>query len=745
MRFMKISVIILALAISCLCYAQAQFARQSSFEDLDAILLKAGSIEAFLENPKLRKEYFENLNALVSVTSQVNENGFNTILSQLQKMAKKHPSTLTRLWETTRMGEDFAVQSEGISFGRELDSRAWKTYLDGHLEKLARDAKSINSREAAFRIVEELDTKVAKLEASLVGTTDRAKQKELALGLTKLRSEKKYIPALSFIAHQELSRSFMNRDLSADSILNLLSLWNRDIRQLLDDRGDALFRSRSMPAFLKSYVPSPAQLLKNKEIFPIATRNTLRGKTITQAKGHYATYDFKTPPRRFHAIFKGFFGGRECIGGSVCGYTTPTRWGNILLADTHLWFVYKNGLPTGYVMASPIHVADVSSIYASLDLKSDVLYARLLSNEDSNIESKTVLDRVLEKLDEQRLRHWKGFVLGHTGSISATSSHHESEAYFLGDHFPKGVGSEDKKMARILESFSVPSQYSNGIVVTDATVYDQSFLRKLATPSEVLERRQDTNLFEFKKALMSQYDEDDLKSFFRSRLRSVSGRNLILQFLEQEKSEYFWELALNSVLKENSPDYGKEMVNRIKSFDNIPKGMRASIEQFLVENKLVETPTSQKLADIIADSRALLEEQVEAGNQLRRYPDLDAASVKKIEKVFYKAELELQFALWDLIADSPHSNHAALAKFAFSWINSSDDKKSFYGSGFFRRLISYRRSEQWNEIHDSLKGDRSGRTILKQLQEMFPGLTQLPAGESCAESARALVVTVDSR
>jgi|GEM_PF-6640907 len=686
-----------------------RFASETSFEKLDEILQKAGSVQKFLASPALQTEYFNYLHPMVSVTTALHRDAFDGVLQQLSKVLKTDPSLAKRLWETEGLGAPLSIQSEGRNFGRDLNEKAWQTHYQQTLGRLKSDGGPVKNRSQAYDILEE----AAQGFDIGFGEADTQKGRvAIAKRLEALKKTARFTQAAAFIVAEELQQSVPKNPKGADELLNILETLKKNPEELVRDRGGSVLSSNLVIRnLLRERVPSTSSLLANQTMFPPSKRATMRGKTINvQTAAPFSKYELRPPPRRFHGIMKGYFGGRECIGGTMCMYTVPARWGNIAMEDSKLWFVYRDGLPTGYVQAVPVESTSPKGTYATLDLKSDDLFNPFISKtKEGEVVNETVLGPVLRHLQNSKPKTWKGFVLGHTGSISATSSHHENPAYYLGDHFSKDFNWTDPKTVQALEVNSLPNQYFRGGIVTDATVYDQSYLRVLATPEQIATRLQDPEMVELRKKIAFAHDNKEVREIFRNIAKRKTGDKILATYLASEESPQFWSETLDALSKRPIGPEAQHLITSLYQNKKAPGSVMDDFKTLMKEKDFLPKFNVQELIEKVGNPKVSENERTSAALELSQQNDLSKADIQNLEKIFYSGDEQTKVSLWETIRKHPETDHLRFADHAYSWIDSKSPRADFYGTGYFRNLPSTTRTNGNRSLNNGSKIPKGAR------------------------------------
>ncbi len=326
-----------------------------TLEDLDAVLKKAGSVPAFLENSQLVDEYFNLAQAYYGGEEDFPRVSYDSILEQLRDLSARVPELNARLWETPAdsfMGTSFRVQSSQKSYGRKIKDKLWNERLRSLRNQLSPELPQESLDELRGR----LDAAVQSFRQSENFRTAPKKRRVVleAEFFQKMRldpSVRKWANFLSIYAIEKNMKDL--RDVEVPDVT--FAKWER-IRQ--QPEGALGLQEGTIPSLvlgeMNKLLPSTLDLIKDETTFPREMTRTNQGKTVEVGASSASLFEFQVLPRRFHGIFKGVRL-KECVGGS-CKHLTmlrPERWATVALKDAWIGYLEKNGRFLGFTEAVP--------------------------------------------------------------------------------------------------------------------------------------------------------------------------------------------------------------------------------------------------------------------------------------------------------------------------------------------------------------------------------------------------------
>src|SRR5262245_22553465 len=129
----------------------------SSLEELERIAARAKTFDEFVAHHEWVDEYFNALQAYFG-KDRITRIDFNTVLTQLEELAKNVPEVKTRVWEEIHGGKAFSIESKIQSHGRLLDSHKWSSYFWELQNKLTQTSGELSNLKGADR-----DKRIAEL------------------------------------------------------------------------------------------------------------------------------------------------------------------------------------------------------------------------------------------------------------------------------------------------------------------------------------------------------------------------------------------------------------------------------------------------------------------------------------------------------------------------------------------------------------------------------------------------------
>lgn len=414
------------------------FASAATLETLDEILTRKGSLQAFLADEALVKEYYNAASNYFGVARFPKASYLETI-NQVRELVAKNPVLADRLWETKGLGVAFSLQSAIKTSGRELHLKNWEKYLAQWKKTLEQEADSMTKSQAAI-IGKNWSERAKEFETYIPGQGRTRSGFEAAKGaFYKNLKESKEIRAASAFLLLEKFKSEEMRDLfssgDADLILDSLRNYRANPIFFLETVAD---ESRSaLSAAVRSKIPSQEELLSNQKIFVIMKIQARNRKVIAGSIGN-DVIESKPVPRRFHGLWKGF-PLKECVGGGKTCELTPQRWGTVALRDVQLYYLERNGRHLGFVQLLPI--ADNEKIYASIDFGAPILRQKIFIVDEETRKPMTMslAEAWVKKKSATLPAGWAGIVQGESKAINnagVLDTILASRPYIFGKDFP---------------------------------------------------------------------------------------------------------------------------------------------------------------------------------------------------------------------------------------------------------------------------------------------------------------------
>lgn len=519
--FQKFCSFFVGISICLLVYPFSLWA--SSLETLEGVLEKAGSMDSFLQNESLQKEYFEQLKAYQG--DSFSWESYQGILQQLKSLKTTVPEIDQRLWEKRSTGRAFALRSSLPSTGREVDTKSWLTFLESlKNEQVENILEFEGSEDAIFRA---FSKEKKEIEAKLnIGKKEReALMREF---YQRWKKNPQYQAALSktfllFFDRPEVQTAL--RSFDADITLDFLE----QIRNTKSPIWDG-FPYPDQASEVAKLFPSKDQMLARKDLFPEQTFMSRRGKAVAIGAQRGMELQFRPLPRKFHGIFKGLLA-KECVGGNDCKNITPERWATIALDGVEFHQVEKNGKAIGFVQVVPVQKGD--QIFGSVDFVSPIFRNTITAADGKK---GTVFQFWLDEVSKHSANPWSGLVVGKSNAINnagVLETVRSSLEYQLGEDAGKYFVSSDPLADSIVKaSPRIPdfSKYT-GKMVFDAVVPDAGNLTILRPNVDLKDPTLRQSVFN------RLLEEESFRIRFFSRPVTEEKKGLLLELLRQKPKE----------------------------------------------------------------------------------------------------------------------------------------------------------------------------------------------------------------
>lgn len=495
----------------------------SSVDSLEGILVKAGSMEEFLRNENLQKEYFENLKAYQG--DAFSWESYQGILQQLKSLRSTVPELEQRLWEKKPTGRPFVLRSSLPSTGREMATNPWLSFLEElktqHVEKIL-DFEG--SEDAIFNAFSK-----EKREIEAIKNISKKEREALFRDFyQKWKKNPDYQAALSksfllFFDRPEVQTAL--RSFDADITLDFFEQVRNTKNPLWEG-----FPYPDQASEVAKLFPSKEQMLARKELFPNQIFLSRSGKEVAIGAQRAMEIHFRPYPRKFHGIFKGLMA-KECVGGNDCKNITPERWATIALDGTEFHQVEKNGKAVGFVQVVPVKKGD--QVFGSVDFVSPI-FRNTITAEDGK--KGTVFQFWLEEMSENPSGQWNGLVVGKSNAINnagALDTVRSSLEYQLGEDAGKFFVSTDPLADAIVRSSPRVPDFSKytGKMVFDAVVPDAGNLTVLMPKPDLRDPVLRKKVFE---RLM---EEESFRIKFFSRPVTAEKKDLLVELLRFKPKE----------------------------------------------------------------------------------------------------------------------------------------------------------------------------------------------------------------
>jgi hypothetical protein len=435
-----------------------------TIEDLDAVLKKAGTLEAFLANEDLQDEYFRLSSDYYGHNFAGRRDSYDVILNQMRIAVKQNPVLAEKLWSTQDLGTAFTIDSNITNRGIELNSTqyriAWNNYVNEEKKILGgfKDKDLENYlRSEAKEISEYIKSEKLKVESEYQASTLPKSQRESLRGraYANLQNDilgqekfKKLVSGLVQELHQKEAFGDILNAGDANITLDFLDRFRAKSANMFGIQGLESTLETLHPYIIKSM---PKELI-NPEIprlvvedgkaartkfFTVKTKEvTVRdqsGKVISTKLIPEGTrgggLEFKPIPRRFHGAFKGIELG-ECVAGGSCKTVSIERWGTSALEGSQHYYVENGHTYKGWVSLYPGEVQGKK--VSNIEFGANVLEQM----QPHNGKTYPLYEHTIDKLKERLPPGTTGFLVGDSNAIDnagVISKVQKSLSYQVGD------------------------------------------------------------------------------------------------------------------------------------------------------------------------------------------------------------------------------------------------------------------------------------------------------------------------
>jgi hypothetical protein len=454
-----------------------------TMEDLDNILKKAGSLNAFLESEPLQREYHRLAAEYYghNFTASERVDSYWKILEQMKIAVKQNPTLGERLWSTQDLGTAFKIESNvrnrGVTLKAEEYQWAWKRYVSEEEKKLNEMPSSGREefiKNEAKEVAEWIEAEKAKIENSFRNSNLPRSQRESARGqaFAKLQQDlieqdrfQKLKAALVHELYQKEAFGDILRTGDANIILDFLDKFRAKSTNMFGINGLKSVLETLHPYIIKSMPKElmqpevPKLIVKDgkgveTEFFRVNTKKVkvrdASGRVVSTkiipAGTNSGTLELKPIPRRFHGAFKGIELG-ECVAGGNCAWVSIERWGVPALEGSHHYYVEAGGQYEGWVSLFPGEI-DGKRV-SNIEFGSNIL------NQNQEYQGKPypLYEHVMAKLEDKLPKNSSGFVVGDSNAINnagVIDKIRKRDSYGLGDKVSATFEHKDQKTLNFL-------------------------------------------------------------------------------------------------------------------------------------------------------------------------------------------------------------------------------------------------------------------------------------------------------
>lgn len=453
---------------------------RATLADLDAVLARAGSVEAFLADRKLQEEYFRLASSYYGgrFSQSGRDKNFWIILDQLKAALPRMPELAERLYSREGLGQGFVLEADIKDRGVEIDGTRfeadWRQFSDAEAARVGRFAKTEADRKRALeanvrRLAQDLESGRRQIQIEADQAQMKASDRKSFEGRKAAELQKKILDSdvmkdvRALIATEMMQKEgFVDtlRSGNADLILDRLEEIRRSSSRLFQIPGiESEMASvhsliiRSMPAELinpevpKKVVLNDTQPAKTR-YFQARTRQVkvrneagevVRTKLVPA--GRSGDLEVQPIPRRFHGIFKGIELG-ECVVGGQCQYISMERWATPALKDSRHFYI-DSGSYQGWVSLYPVEVSGKKAW--NVEFGSQILTKAPIFQGEAH----PMYERVLKSLESQLPADTRRFVISDSDAINNATvldRVFESQVYLGGERVSKELRHNDQDL-----------------------------------------------------------------------------------------------------------------------------------------------------------------------------------------------------------------------------------------------------------------------------------------------------------
>ena len=391
----------------------------SSLEELDAIVMQAGGVKAFLSDRNALDRYYKVYQNYVGGL-QFTQADFLSIAEQAKASIAEFPEMENRLNESDDLGPSFAINFEDFQ-GHRINAEQMKMAASQWMQKLLVSSIEILEKpEVAGNLLQMIEAELKTLP-----NTKKKKADFFESFLKNAHLDKVASYALITYLAQKLGAAGSSQSSEQIDAQNLcMILWDlvQNPKLAWQETFGSRLKDREAPAGfaakVKNLLPNQGKLLQwsfeGVPLFVANTRTGKEGEVLPDGKLGANNVVVIALPRRIHAIWKGL-PLNECI------RTCVNRWTTSLGKDSWIHYIEINGQFRGYVQSIP--VTSNGKTYASIDLLAWPAGNRVITM-DGQLQSKTIFELMLGGFYMKKPAQWEGFVL--------SESHYNDHAHVFG-------------------------------------------------------------------------------------------------------------------------------------------------------------------------------------------------------------------------------------------------------------------------------------------------------------------------
>lgn len=364
---------------------------QKGIDQLDAVLQRAGSLDAFLSSAEHREAYRKAL-AQYWGKKEIDTLPYNAILEEIERISRVSPEFARRSWsQGTQAPRSIQIVGEVQSYGRDIDEWEWNRLRENLIQDLQEESKLLlrtvaygDLKSSIEREFADLAERIASLRSSEAYVLGSKKQKqrlerEFIQSLTANKRLQSAISTLWLTLIETAEIEYLLKSNDPDLILNLFESWSRLGERSLNPFSEKFKIPSTVLSYINKRMPRPSVLVssgRDGEVFPQRLVVDSEGRQIPAPQGQSKVIWLHPIPRRIHAFFDGIRFG-ECLGGECTNLSvlTAERFAVSTLESVETYVIEQDSGSLGHVKLVKGRVGGVS--LTGLDLVSRSLGLRL--------------------------------------------------------------------------------------------------------------------------------------------------------------------------------------------------------------------------------------------------------------------------------------------------------------------------------------------------------------------------------
>jgi len=313
------------------------------------------SIQQLVSNSAALNQYYHAVNEYYQ--QKIPRDKFDLIMNQLLVLSGQDEDFNRRAFSKQDSLPDYEIRSDVKTYGRSLNFQIWTKVEENIFLPKDQTPASLDGLMSKLKAVAD---QIAQFESEISGVGKKQAGQLRASFYLKLKNENDFLfkQIVSHIYHYDTDIQYLASQNDADFILYIFeSALKEKIKEL------------SMPENLKSLIsaslPKTAELLLNKDLFPIALSKNKNDNLVPAEPMQSVTYRFTPFKKRIHAVWKGIWI-KECVAGGD-ERPTPRRWATALLDSVYNYAVEKNKGFVGFIQELGMRRKGSQSTYYSIE------------------------------------------------------------------------------------------------------------------------------------------------------------------------------------------------------------------------------------------------------------------------------------------------------------------------------------------------------------------------------------------